>query len=786
MATKPAQILMLLATSATAQCGADASSTPDTLVRLFGQTLGASLAALLLLTALPLSAETNRVVVLKIDGLPPSALSSTHLPNIEKVFKQNGTTLDNFYVRGLSLSAPSWSLLDTGRPLEIRGNVEYDRYTLRPYDYLNFVPFYFSAATAGRVDMRGVELLDDLGIPLLLDRFGIHGRHQTFQLLQRGVRWDTLKSALKRFVAKAPGELLDEWIVGMSIGDSLNKQYEQELINALGNPNIHYLDYFTGEYDHVAHLTNDPVSQRRQLEEIDAFVGRVWTAIQQSPLASTTALILISDHGMNTSPTVISQGYNLVDWFNSKAGGAHHVLTNRHPLSEFKVRGLDPFVSAVVTPTSQSGYLNGQSDQYPTVMLDLDGNERASIGLRNNTFNTLHIFLDQLTRKTLPGAVRVAAINAFMETLDSVRQSWTQDVADLDRQLEALDPQIAELRKAVAAQPKFWTKQQISDELQRAATRVSRKLALLEDDRRGYATYAAIITRLLKLTPADFDPGKFKLTDVIPPRSLGPANSLWDLQNYVTGPSSQGFVLTPDGKFDWDSSFSRVNYFEALHGIAVRNNVQSDVSAQPIDFLAVNTQEGIWLYHDEEHQALLNGNYQPVAHLKANRDGSLTYEKRPLGPGFPLAYFEDPNLAVPQEWLSENHTDQEWLAATHRTLYSNAFVGLATQLCPLTTGTSYQQRQRELRRTDLLVVANDHWNFNVRGFNPGGNHGSFLRDSTHSVLMFAGGEKTTIPAGVHIDKPYDSLSFLPTVLNLMDRPEPDLPGPVIKELFPAR
>jgi len=86
----------------------------------------------------------------------------------------------------------------------------------------------------------------------------------------------------------------------------------------------------------------------------------------------------------------------------------------------------------------------------------------------------------------------------------------------------------------------------------------------------------------------------------------------------------------------------------------------------------------------------------------------------------------------------------------------------------------------------LIVFANDHWNFNARGFNPGGNHGSFLRESTHSVLLFAGGSKTGIPRGLHVTEPYDSLSFVPTVLTLMGRPEPDLPGPVIKELLPSR
>ncbi len=38
----------------------------------------------------------------------------------------------------------------------------------------------------------------------------------------------------------------------MSIGNSLNRQFEQDLITALANANIRYLDYFTGEYDHVA------------------------------------------------------------------------------------------------------------------------------------------------------------------------------------------------------------------------------------------------------------------------------------------------------------------------------------------------------------------------------------------------------------------------------------------------------------------------------------------------------------------------------------------------------
>ena len=84
-------------------------------------------------------------------------------------------------------------------------------------------------------------------------------------------------------------------------------------------------------------------------------------------------------------------------------------------------------------------------------------------------------------------------------------------------------------------------------------------------------------------------------------------------------------------------------------------------------------------------------------------------------------------------------------------------------------GRSYaasRQGDRELTESDLSIFASDHWNFNVRGFNPGGNHGSFLRISTHSVLMAAGGG---VPAGLEIDRPYDSLSLVPTLLSLLGR-----------------
>src|SRR5690242_971528 len=127
--------------------------------------------AALLCLASSVTAQTKRVVIIKCDGLPYDLVDrlvkqrdkdtgKSVLPWIDYIFYQRGSRLSSFYVRGMSLSAPSWSLLETGQHLQIKGNVEFDRYTLHSYDYLNFFPLYIAGAMGTRVDMPGVEVLD--------------------------------------------------------------------------------------------------------------------------------------------------------------------------------------------------------------------------------------------------------------------------------------------------------------------------------------------------------------------------------------------------------------------------------------------------------------------------------------------------------------------------------------------------------------------------------------------------------------------------------------------------
>jgi hypothetical protein len=769
---------------------------------------------LLLLAVLTpnLEAEVKRVVIIKLDGVPENVLEReldridpvTHkstLPWMDHIFAQGGTRLDNFYVRAISLSTPSWSLLDTGQHLQIHGNAEFDRYTYHVYDYMNFFPFYLGYARSRRVDMPGVEVLDSLGIPLLIDYFPYAATYQSFQLYQRGVRWKTLQDALPNHLSHSLRELLDEWTIGFELGSAVEDQTERELIAKLSDPGIQYLDYFTGDFDHLAHATSDVASQRLALQRIDALIGRVWTAIESSPRAAQTVLAAVSDHGMNTQPGVYSQGYNLLHFFNSRAGGAHHVVTNRHPLDEYKLRGLDPFVSEVVTSSDESLYLKGQAGDYPTALLDPDGNERASVYLRNSDFNALHILLEQINRPDLDPASRRAAIAAFFHIVDRHRAEWSSTVHELSAELAALRRAIEQRRVEIKTESKKFTPAQRDDGLDKAARRLSVELDSWSEQEHNYSTYLSALSRLLDLEPAELDRRHLTAADLIPKRAMGDANSVYDLQNYVVGPSPSDSL-----------NFERINYPKLLSGLSVRNNVQPGVSPHPVDFIAMRIpsepgNDAIWLYADEDHQALISHSsndelrYTAIRNLHQDAGGAIHYDTVPIAPGFPLRIFEDENLAIPaadrEEWFKTWHSELDWLHATHLTRYSNGIIAVHEQFLNTTAlGNAesdssllsrFNHRRRKLAEPDFLIFANDHWNFNVRNFNPGGNHGSFLRASTHSILLFAGGADTGIPRRLEIHEPYDSLSFVPTILDLLGRhtEAAKLPGRAIREILAA-
>lgn len=768
----------------------------------------------------PTSPIAKRVVLLKIDGLNGGLLErymreidpatgKPELPWFSRIFLEHGTVFENFYTRGVSLSAPSWSILDTGRHAIIRGNVEYDRYTGQIYDYLNFFPFYLSYARKRQMDMPGVQVLDRAGIELISDHFGFKQRFQSFQLFQRGVHWRTLARALRRRFSSRSILASIEGAGSPPLGDVLSRATEIQLERKLQNPKILYLDFFTGEIDHIGHDTNDPAALLAALKALDAKLGRVWTAIENSALANETVLAIVSDHGMNNVPGVISQTFSLADLFNSPAGGAHHVLTDRYPMSDFKLKGLNPLVHRVVTSSNASFYLSDQASQYPTAWLDIDGNERAAVQFRNSDLNKIQILLQQLAQHDLPARTRAAAAVALRNTIDRHRNRWSREAAELGIEMKALEQAIDARRALVEQLPKKWTQAQREDGEKRAALRKMDELAAWEREHNDYRAYIAHLRALLVFRPDPAHPLKEKISDLVPENSLGDPNTVYDLQHYVAGPAASGLVVDASGGLDEARSFRYVDYFPLLTSQRARNNPQPELSPRPIDFLAMRLpvnayipdhpgpQHAYWVYGDESNQLVIltdpSGRIavQPVRELAQDASGKISWIPQQWRAGLPLHFFEDPEFQLPAgtnraQWLSDWHTEREWLDATNQCLYSDAVIGLIEELAPIAPlipgppGISpvllrYERQRRELAQADLHIFASNHWNFNVRFPNPGGNHGSFFRISTHSVWMLAG---AGIPHQT-IQRPYDGLNFANTMLSLVGR-TPPLPHRVVE------
>ncbi|MDQ3805927.1 MAG: alkaline phosphatase family protein, partial [Acidobacteriota bacterium] len=626
----------------------------------------------LLFFSSPSLAAARRVIVIKVDGLPHAAVErfvrerdrrtgKSVLPWFEHVFYERGTRLNNFYVRGMSLSGPSWSLLDTGQHLQIKGNVEFDRYTLHSYDYLNFIPFWIANVGGVRVDMPGAELLDELGIPLLADAYPYDERFMSFQLYQRGNRWTTLQRGLLNSVtSRGLRDFIDEWnTIGVGGRDILNAQQERELLEKLQDPRVRYLDFYTTDFDHAAHHNRDRATQLAALKELDALVGRLWVAIQKTPQAAETALVLVSDHGTNTDERVYSQGYNLVKLLGSAEGGGHHVVTKRRLLNDYALKGIYPLIPLIYTTTEESFYLKGQSTVYPTALVDFDGNERASIHLRDSDLNLLHILLLELRRGSLPEPVRRAARDAFFDTLDRRRPGWRRTFEELREEISALRGLIERQRRLVEAQPKKFTKADQDAGRDKESRRHLARLDSWTADERKYTAYAQQLANLLALDRERFTPARVRVEDLLAPGAMGDSNSIHGLQNYVVGPAPGGLALAPDGTLDAEKSFRRVNYFDLLGQISVLNNVQPGVSSRPVDFVAVRVpaeaiqaalgedlraDEVLWLYGGRERQALilartgagLSLRYLPASDLRQGADGRVTFARAAWGAGLPL------------------------------------------------------------------------------------------------------------------------------------------------------
>lgn len=805
------------------------------------------LLVVILTLASPPSWASHRLVILKFDGLPADfierfvreenpATGRSYLPWIHRVFYQDGVIFENFYVRGLSESCPSWTMLATGQHQSLKSNVEMDRATGRVEDYLNTILTQIETFIGRRVSPRPVEILDELDIPLLEDAYDFENQRAGLELIRRGTSWLALaKGGKEHFGLSSADDLLLRLLRGADTHSSFDAGNEKHLLDNLPNPQIEYLSAYFTVFDHNVHPDNSPDTLRQVAKTLDGIIGRIYTAVKESPRADDTLLVVVSDHGMNTHSDRYSQGFNLVTYFTRGDWGGHHVLTKRANLHDFQFRSLKFYATSFVNASRDSFYLKGQT-QYPTLFIDYDGNERAGLHFRNSDVNLLHLLLIEMKKKHAP-AVAQALKDKFFEVIDAYRPAWTKELQEINEELAAIERVLAirtsalQGRKATTYQAQL----QIRDEQAR--------LKNLHEYRQQYQEYHRRLASLLSLRKETFVPSRVKIEDLIRPRTFGPRNSIYQLQNYIVGWSDRGITLTPDGRLDEEASLRRINYLKLLTSHRVLNNVQPGVSPHPVDFLAIpipyeaiaqavrgtdldTGEDVIWLYRSEDHQALIVARkrstptervwlkYVPIARLRQSAEGMITFDRIHPQPSLPLRLWEDPHFAVEGDraaWFDAFHSDTEWLAATHRTTYGIAVVALheyfdtsyLSVLDPLPDEAPdevllkrFLKRRRLNSRHDLEVFANNLWNFNIRDFNPGGNHGGLRRSSTRSVLMMWGGREIRLKSGYRVITPYDSLMVVPTLMELVGlthqgrlperlqrRGFRPFPGPIAWEIF---
>ncbi len=410
--------------------------------------------------------------------------------------------------------------------------------------------------------------------------------------------------------------------------------------------------------------------------------------------------------------------------------------------------------------------------------------------------NEIHILLLQLHRMDLQPDIRQAAAATLLAVVDRHRAAWARTVLEITEEMQALEARIAERKSLLKDLPREkHADYQPGDDKTRY--RMADELQEWEREHEAYLAYVDHLQALLALQPDSQKLMQEKISLLVLEMSLGDNNTLHQLEHYIVGPSPGGLVLGPGGRLDEERSFQYVDNFAMLTAQRVRNNPQPALSSRPIDFVAARLpdnpyaadsalpQHGYFLFGDSDRQLLILADsagrimVKPVKCLEQDAAGKVTWTDQPWRPGLPLQLFEDPQLRIPPKesrsaWLSEWHTEADWMNAIHLTRYSNGVIGITELLSPVADNVpgppgaspvilSFERRRRELVQADFHIFASDHWNFNVRFPNPGGNHGSFLRTSTHSVWMLAG-------AGVPVEKiaePYDSLNFPSTILDLV-------------------
>lgn len=802
-----------------------------------------------------------RLILIKVDGLPPALVAAAAfpdrpdlvgrlpyahqfrravdlyrqqtgrqliMPNVRKYFFTEGVVCDNMFAQTLTLSAASWSVIDTGQPSVVKKHGTFSRDTCYLRSHLDGFRDTWDALRHRGEKTSAVWNLDQVGVSLMLDAYDLQRTWTSPQIYSRianseqlflmGRKWLTND---QRGIKDIASSHLSRLVTGLDYIE-FNQQVAAEMAakkilerDLTGHERYDYVSPYFTLMDHQQHIDPHPDNLIHWLVKLDALVGEIFAAVERSQRRDETVVALASDHGSDIKPGQTAISFPITRVFRSPLLGGHTVTTL---LVEQAWRALSTPIPGIDFPrvyeSEASPYGKAKNprfgeDDYVTSFIDNFGNARAEVHLRNNDLNRLHLILLEL-QKQPASAPRFARLRElFRQTLEQTRQWLEPDLA----LFEDYHAGAQDLAGRLAGKADNYSQ----DVAWRLRTEVERDAPQLQT-----------LRRLLSIR---FEPGQggvffdevfskpFRISDYIPKKYLGRANTLYQLSHYTIGlDENLDWVETtvdPQGRPVSMNYFEIISNFEAANAPAngLRNPFDIIVAKAPVAstepplrqlrLLAEDQHlsQAVWVKSSARDHPRKGGEalilqatdgriaYVPVKNLQQQADGRITFsladDLDPLallrGPGFV------PGADVsPLEWMRAFHPVDEWLRATYQTEYGvtvNTLLDVMDDPTPefvdapdfqkyLIYCSSEQMKQRYLRglkrkyanqQPDFIVWANDLWNFNSKAITSGGSHASLVPIVARTTFMVWGGDHTGIARGRTIDDVVTTLDIAPTL-----------------------
>lgn len=685
--------------------------------------------------------DSPTVIALMVDGLRPDFLdhlvyNTDKLPNIKRLFYQNGTVMANSYTT-LSLTVPSWSETLSGVGIDrssFKGNEVFNRQTKTMTNYLDWRKDIFKDENrrhgrayrrmkmndhtvildyfrAGTVDKDGfLEDNEDetdsfMTFFPLNDRFprylipGLGDGPKGGSIIRSLLHLDLLeqqgfrKAAIRFFFEDSFFNMFDR----AGLDHMMKEMTDNE------TPKKKFLGVYIAGGDHYFHLEHNKGLDT--LYQIDHAIGRIAQAMRKGKYRN-SILALVSDHGSQ--------------------GGKEYESNIHHPLrgEEFDITGVN-----------LCNYLSGRMNDVNFIDYDFNVTGAFATEGRFSMFGGAEgDFFRNLNLKEL-------ALHSSQCT--NVRQELYKDYGTC-AQLHKTDPD--QIQAAVSSSQTVYLPKSSFDsnkwnEVNNWYDLTHYKVGIDEEGR-------PVVRNLL----ADFDAIRMSSLRIYP--------------GYKDG--------DPDLQYRYEQLREKIGH-KPLDWLVVRINHDdfnrnSNVRAEGID----SAEDVLVVHKHSGNQGLIvtrfgrSGEpeymYRPIKSFSQDSSGRIDFEFH-WAPD-PFGYFNHPRTqtrgVTDRAWMRQFHTFKEWTDRYVNTYYPTVVGAIPRLMLSRSEG----KAQEVAERPDLLLGPKHGFIFECGEDYSQAHHGMMIRESVRSTMMFSG---PGVMRGQVVDDVVFNLDYLPTILGLINR-----------------